>query len=137
MHYSKTAFGNGKVTLARKGCPSCKLGQNNGFSPLNIKGLNDLYGCSKDNINTSTQRPKTCEKEDLNVKCPSWANQGLCTGTDEKPEQYMKENCFKSCYCDDYGLVEYKAMGSFDCPNFYYNLLGKVTWAPNIASCEM
>ena len=54
MHYSKTAFGNGKVTLARKGCPSCKLGQNNGFSPLDIKGLNDLYGCSKDNINTST-----------------------------------------------------------------------------------
>ena len=36
----------------------------------------------------------------------------------------------------DYGLVQYKAIGSFDCPNYWYNLLGKVTLAQNIASCE-
>ena len=96
MHYSKTAFGNGKVTLARKGCPNCQLGQHNGFTKLDLKELNDLYGCSKDDIGTSTDPPETCEKEDLNVNCPSWKNQGFCNG---QYEQYMKDNCFKSCYC--------------------------------------
>ena len=52
MHYPNKAFSvNGGVTLARKGCGSsttgeCQLGQYNGFSASDVKGLNILYGCS-------------------------------------------------------------------------------------------
>ena len=46
MHYHTTAFGNGRQTMARKGCTNCKLGQRNGLSEWDVKGLNLLYGCS-------------------------------------------------------------------------------------------
>jgi len=113
MHYQRTAFGKGKVTLAKKGCPSCQLGQRNGFSALDIKGLNDLYGCGDTVV---TEKPDTCAKEDLNTNCPYWTNQGFCTG---KYGPYMQKNCFKSCNCNDGAPVScggHMAASCAECP---------------------
>ena len=46
MHYENNAFSNnGRSTIVANGSPNKKLGQRNGFSPIDIKQLNKLYGC--------------------------------------------------------------------------------------------
>ena len=96
MHYPKKAFGKGKVTLAKKGCPDCPLGQRNGFTPLDIKGLNDLYDCSERYIGETMRLCETEHNKDSRISCPRRAKQGHCKG---RYEGFMKRNCFKSCYC--------------------------------------
>ena len=82
MHYPNKAFSvNGGVTLARKGCGSrttgeCQLGQYNGFSASDVKGLNILYGCS----DTGTGGGGGGGGEDCvdkNTNCPNWAKKCL------------------------------------------------------------
>ena len=99
MHYPNKAFSvNGGVTLARKGCGSrtkgeCQLGQYNGFSSSDVKGLNILYGCS-DSGTGGGGGGGGGDCADKNTNCPDWANAGYCRG---EYEGYMTKNCAKSC----------------------------------------
>ena len=96
MHYPNTAFGNGRITIARKGCGAntsgqCRLGQTNGFSEWDIKGLNLLYKCS-DTGGGGGGTGGDCR--DKNSNCPRWKNEGYCKG---RYEEWMTSNCAKSC----------------------------------------
>jgi len=46
MHYSNTAFGNGKTTIKVIGDPNRRLGQRNGMSSIDADQVNKLYECT-------------------------------------------------------------------------------------------
>ena len=53
MHYEKYAFSrNGRATILAKGNSNIQLGQNRGFSQIDIKQINVLYQCQSGKINT-------------------------------------------------------------------------------------
>jgi len=121
MHYPNKAFSvNGGVTLARKGCGSrttgeCQLGQYNGFSASDVKGLNILYGCSDSGTGGGGGGGgEDCA--DKNTNCPNWAKGGYCTG---QYEGYMTKNCAKSCKkCGSSGKGYYlERRGQTSCSN--------------------
>ena len=85
MHYSNYAFSNGRgPTLQRRDCPTCSLGQRNGFSALDITGINTLYSCSEGG--------STCL--DQHVWCNYYASRGYCN---YYYVAWMRLNCRKSC----------------------------------------
>ena len=111
MHYHTTAFSkNGGQTMARKNCRNCKLGQRNGLSESDIKGLNLLYGCSNTGGggNTgggtgggNTGGGSSCSNKDNN--CATHVKNGHC----KSYVPWMEKNCGKTCrfcsgdYCQD------------------------------------
>jgi len=51
MHYGKTAFGNGRVTIITKqSYYQDRIGQRKGFSKVDIQQINEMYCKCKDNI---------------------------------------------------------------------------------------
>jgi len=126
MHYHAFSFSKtkGKPTIELLDGSTRGIGQRNGFSALDIKGINKLYcqgkiptpsGCSdKKKVCTARKTKgyctqgkfvgwmaqnckKSCGKccHDLNSKCSSWAKSGNCTKN--KYRVYMETNCKKSC----------------------------------------
>ena len=85
MHYSNYAFSNGRgPTLQRRDCPTCSLGQRNGFSALDITGINTLYGCSEGGSSCLDQH----------VWCNYYASRGYCN---YYYVAWMRLNRRKSC----------------------------------------
>ena len=85
MHYPRYAFSNGRgPTIQRRDCPTCSLGQRNGFSSLDVQGINSLYSCSTGG--------STCA--DNNQYCAYWAGRGYCNFF---YVAWMRRNCRKSC----------------------------------------
>ena len=86
MHYSEYAFSKNKKaglkTIIVKGNKNTKLGQRNGFSSLDIIGLNKLY---------CPGYKARCRDNDPN--CASMIND--CT--DEKKKDWMVVNCAGTC----------------------------------------
>ncbi|XP_066973579.1 hatching enzyme 1.2-like [Macrobrachium rosenbergii] len=100
MHYGRYAFTNsyGYPTIAPKE-NGVTIGQRDGFSDLDVKGLNLLYKCSgvtpvtTSTTTTARPTPKPVDCVDLNTFCPSWASEGQCKSN----PGYMRVNCKKSC----------------------------------------
>ena len=106
MHYDRYAFSaNRGQTMARKGCRNCKLGQRNGFSALDIKGINQIYQCSDD----GGDGDGTCSNK--NSGCERHANDGFC----KSYVVWMKNNCSKSCkFCSGYDCTDKNSV----CPRY-------------------
>ena len=94
---------NNQQTISKKGDPSFELGNKNGLSELDVKGLNLLYSCpGTDNGNDndgdtddgSVPGGDTNEDcKDDNASCATWAGRGEC---DRNPG-YMLVSCKLSC----------------------------------------
>jgi hypothetical protein len=102
--------------MARKNCPNCELGQRNGLSALDVKGLNLLYGCSNTGGGGNTgggtgsggntgggtggggntgggsscsNKKTSCEAHEKIGRCKSYVT-------------WMKKNCGKTCgFCSN------------------------------------
>lgn len=131
MHYSGYAFSsNGKATIRKKGNRgSCKLGQRNGFSEMDVKKINTLYKCAGMPQTTGTTKPKPTKPkpteavptvkpdlscQDSNKYCATWARDGECQAN----PGWMLKNCPVSCKecknkCADHEVYcnEWKAKG--------------------------
>ncbi|XP_037799604.1 zinc metalloproteinase nas-4-like [Penaeus monodon] len=87
MHYGPYAFAVNRhyptITPRRSGAT---IGQRNGFSKLDIQGLNLLYRCSGKPV-----PPTACV--DSHANCASWASLGYCRTN----PAYMSTSCKKSC----------------------------------------
>ncbi|XP_042892083.1 zinc metalloproteinase nas-4-like [Penaeus japonicus] len=97
MHYGPYAFAMNRnyptITPRRSGA---SIGQRNGFSQLDVQGLNLLYKCTG-----KPAPPTTCV--DKHASCPSWAKAGYCKNN----AVYMSANCKKSCnICGGSGCVD-------------------------------
>ena len=110
MHYPKNAFSiNGQDTIQRRINPSGNLGNRNGLSEWDVKGLNLLYSCpgadggtdtdddtddgSETDGDTDTGGGKNEDCKDDNAQCTTWAGRGECN----KNPNYMLVSCKLSC----------------------------------------
>jgi len=87
MHYHAYSFAKNKKkpTIKLLDGSTRGIGQRNGFSALDIKGINMLY----------CQGKVASGCLDLNSKCSAWARAGNCSK--KKYRKYMEKNCKKSC----------------------------------------
>jgi len=94
MHYDKTAFGSGKLTIYTKQQYYQNLiGTGPGFSSTDVKQINLMYGCP---VNHHSFPPTaTADCYDAQSPCPSKAAEGLCN--DPRWKRYMHSKCKFSC----------------------------------------
>jgi len=105
MHYSRTAFGNGKVTIQSKSNPNEVLGNNVGMTATDIKQINRQYGCSTGgdggegggSVTTTTTTPSPATtlppaEEDSQEFCHLLTD--YCV-----ENTWVKSNCKKTCGC--------------------------------------
>jgi len=91
MHYDSTAFGNGRVTI--ESLTGATLGQRNGPSASDVKGINMLYCGGSGGSGTTNPTKPTTACDDANSNCPGWS--AFCN--DETYEAFMEKNCQKTC----------------------------------------
>jgi len=94
MHYDKTAFGSGKLTIYTKQQYYQNLiGTGPGFSSTDVKQINLMYGCP---VNHHSFPPTaTADCYDAASPCPSLAAEGKCN--DRSWKTYMHGKCKFSC----------------------------------------
>jgi len=93
MHYSSYAFSsNGRPTITDLRGNAIKT-QRNGFSKVDIKELNKLYGCKVTEETTGTGGGTGTSCTDSNSSCSYWAGIGEC----QRNAAYMLKSCCKSC----------------------------------------
>lgn len=94
MHYGRTAFGRGRVTIQPLN-PNARIGQRSGFSSIDIKQINLMYKCKNPGGGgeTTSSPPQSCE--DRHSRCAEWAarDPSEC----KVNPNYMLRNCRKSC----------------------------------------
>jgi len=98
MHYSATAFSkNGQRTIVTKDSSKQHLIDTNnvisGFSQTDVKQLNLMYKCGTTKP-TAAPNPN-CKNSDSD--CDKFARSGYCTESRGGWDQWMKNNCCKSC----------------------------------------
>merc|ERR1719318_2065433 len=82
MHYGAAAFGNGigRVTIQTIDPANQHLiGNNKGFSSIDIKQLNLMYKCSK-----APTPSANCKNLNTKERCAKWAKEGLCKNLNTK-----------------------------------------------------
>jgi len=104
MHYRETAFStdrrNKKTIVAKDG--TSPLGNNVGFSQVDINKLNKLYQCDGGAGTTTTTAPATtpsasCTNMLGDGNCSRWARSSLQTCTNDKYKYFMMDACAKAC----------------------------------------
>ena len=99
MHYGPYAFAVNKFlpTLSALRDTRTQMGQRRGFSKIDIRKLNRLYGCDDKNVPPTVVPPEGGgdgeDCRDDSQYCPYWARRGECT----KNERYMHKHCRRSC----------------------------------------
>jgi len=112
MHYGAYDFSkNGQKTIVRLDGSKADLGNEVGFSQIDINKLNAMYQCNTATTATTaatttavttapvttvitTDDNKSC-KDKYEKRCPIFVNKGYCT--DEKRKLIMRRICKKSC----------------------------------------
>jgi len=98
MHYEEydfsTNYGVLKTIEALDG--TSPLGNNVGFTQIDINKINKLYSCSTTSTTTTTPPPATCENQ-MRGNCNAW---GKSVCTNEKYKFFMMDACADFCgYC--------------------------------------
>jgi len=100
MHYGSYDFSkNGKKTIERLDGSDAELGNEVGFTQIDVNKVNKMYPCDTTATTTTTVGPTTTEascvdKKKYEARCPKWASKGFCT---RKYTKFMKRSCKKSC----------------------------------------
>jgi len=120
MHYDKTAFGGGKITIYTKDKRYQNLiGIGNTFSRQDVIQLNKMYGCPVNNVPLPPAPTFTCY--DKSSACANSKTQGHCTQPSWK--SWTKANCHFSCgYCKGTGgggTVPTQAPPPSNCKNYH------------------
>lgn len=92
MHYGKTAFGNGQITIETVDPKMAEIiGQRNGFSAIDAKQINLMYKCPAPRVTPGTPTKAYCKDHSATCK----ENKHLCTHPNWKV--YMRWNCRATC----------------------------------------
>lgn len=90
MHYSSYSFSkNRRPTIVSKTNSKERLGNNSGFTAIDIRQINKHYGCSNVKPNPNPNPPPT-DCKDISTRCAT--NQWQCQIND-----YVKRKCQKTC----------------------------------------
>lgn len=94
MHYGRTAFGRGRVTIQPLK-PNARIGQRSGFSSIDIKQINLMYKCKNTGGGgeVTASPPQACT--DNHARCLEWA--GRDPSECKVNPNYMLRVCKKSC----------------------------------------
>jgi len=108
MHYSRTAFGSGKVTIYSKSNYNEVLGNRNGMTSIDIAQIKAQYNCAGNGTSTTTSKPTNQPAttasppsgEDNHDFCP--LIRSFC-----HKDIWVEENCVKTCHGCDHAENKY------------------------------
>ncbi|XP_057291858.1 low choriolytic enzyme-like isoform X2 [Hydractinia symbiolongicarpus] len=105
MHYSWNAFGKEQKMTIQTLDPSKQheIGQDEGFSHIDIQKINNLYGCTGvyPTLPPYVPPPKGCFNS--GASCTGDANSGHCTNRVYR--DYMRKSCRKACGLCGHGIT--------------------------------